>query len=99
MREIAHFSPILHMLSDAQKRQLCRRYPEWKAQIEQGDFRIEVSGGEKSVVWPNTAIFAPTFVDINTVISGEFQSVAHRLIKFKVGIISLVITGPSKTFD
>ena len=86
------------LLTDAEKKALCRRYPEWKKQILEGDFRIEVDGTTKHVVWTNASpsVFAPYFMDVNTVISREFPSVPHKLIRFTSGIMSLTISGPNK---
>lgn len=87
----------MSLLTDAELKALCRRYPEWEKRILEGDFRVEILGDTKSIVWPNTSIFSPTHLDVNTVISKEFPGVQHKLVKFTSGIMSLVISGPNKT--
>lgn len=84
------------MLSKNQKYRLGVRYPDWKKQIASGDFRVEVVGGTRQVVWPNTTIFSPTFLDINAVVSTEFRAIPHRLIVFTTGTTSLTISGPNR---
>ena len=84
------------LLTDEEKGRLCLRYPEWRKQILEGDFRVEVLGGMKNIVWPNTSIFSPSHQDVNTVISKEFSGVLHRLVRFISGGMSLVISGPNR---
>ncbi len=84
------------LLTDAEKKALCRRYPEWRKQILDGDFRIEVEGDIKNIVWPNTSIFSPSHLDVNTVISREFPGIQHKTIRFSSVGMSLVISGPHK---
>jgi hypothetical protein len=86
----------MSLLTDAEKKALCRRYPEWEKRILEGDFRIEILADTKSIVWPNTSVFSPTHLDVNTVISKEFPGVQHRWVKFTSGIMSLTISGPHK---
>lgn len=84
------------LLTDKEKVVLYRRYPEWEKQIRDGDFRVEILGDIKNVVWPNTSIFFPSHLDVNTVISKEFPGVKHRSIKFTAGGMSLIISGPNR---
>ena len=81
------------MHTDFSKDALIGRYPKWKVQIEQGDFRFSRNEkGQLVMEWPNTSVFFPETLDILHICTVEGTSDSLGGAQYKSGIMSLIIT-------
>ncbi|OHA17540.1 MAG: hypothetical protein A3H57_01515 [Candidatus Taylorbacteria bacterium RIFCSPLOWO2_02_FULL_43_11] len=77
------------------RKELSARYPDWADRIMAGDFFVNISRSTRTVVWPNTSIWAPTGEDLAMVLEKEFGLDGGR-IKIKASMMSLSISAKIK---
>jgi hypothetical protein len=71
------------------RKKLVVAYPLWKKNILEGDFSVCIEDGRKVVTWPNTNVFHPSWVELNSVLKREFKGFSKTEVKILSGLMSL----------
>jgi hypothetical protein len=75
------------------KEALIERYPQWKKQIQHGDFKVYLNDkGCVTIEWSNTSIFRPSFQHLEDVICREYSETEIEHSQVHSSLMSLIVS-------